>query len=129
MKAPEVMPAQPPKTPTKPGFRPKLRFRKSADGSIHLFNSIIKPNQVISCYPEDIPEQYKSVLVCIDSVEMQEWAKKENDLAVERENLYGIVERDGKGWYDVVNKETEKTLNEKRLRKADAEKLCDSLNS
>ena len=124
----KILSAQQPKTPTRPGFRPKLRYQKLGSGSIPLFNSLIKPNQVISAYPEDIPVGYKDVLVCIDNVEMQEWAKKENEKALEKESLYELVEKTH-GWWDVVNSETKKTINEKSLRKVDAETLMDSLNT
>ena len=120
--------AQQPKTPTRLGFRPKLRYQKLGAGSIPLFNSLIKPNQVISAYPEDIPARYKDILVCIDSTEMQEWAKKESEKALEKEFLYELVEKTH-GWWEVVNRETKKAINEKSLRKADAETLRDSLNT
>jgi hypothetical protein len=125
----DVMPAQNPHVPTRPGFRPKLRYQKQGLGSLYLFDSIIKPYQTISCYPEDIPAQYKDVLVCIDTPEMQTWATKESGDIAMKEVLYETQERETKGWYDVVNTDSGKAINEKRLRKADAETLRDSLNS
>lgn len=125
----DTMPAQNPHVPTRPGFRPKLRYQKQGLGSLHLFDAIIKPNQIISCYPEDIPEQYKAVLLCIDTPEMQIWATKESGDALMKEVLYEIQEKETKGWYDVVNMDSGKAINEKQLSKVDAETLRDSLNT
>jgi hypothetical protein len=124
----KIMAAQYPVTPSRPGFRPKLRYQKMGLGSLHLFDSIIKPNQIIFAYPEDIPIQYKDVLVCIDSPEMQDWAEREADVDLVTEALYKKVERETKGWYDVINISSEKAINEKGLRDVDAEALLISLN-
>ncbi len=128
MKPIRRMPPVPVKTPIRPGFRPKLRYMKEGKGSLYLFDAIIKPGQVISVYPEDIPEKYKSAFTCLESPELQEWAKKENEETAVKEVLYDVVDNETKGWYDVINVETSKPINEKKLRKADAERLCSSLN-
>lgn len=129
MKQLETMDAQNPVAPIKPGFRPKLRYQKQGKGSFELFNALIKPGQIISLYPEDVPVEYKDVLLCIDSPEMQEWAKQENEAALTKENVYALKENETAGWWDVVNVETEKSINEKRLRKQDAETLLATLNA
>jgi len=124
----EKIPAQNPITPTKAiGFRPKLRYEKQGKGSLHIWDSIVKPWQVVLCYPEDIPVEYKDCFKCLDDEDLQEAAKKENERFTEIECLYNLVETT-RGWYDVVNSSTGKAINEKKLRLVDAQELKESLN-
>ena len=131
MKKPVIpMPAQNPVSPTKTlGFRPKLRYKKVTGGSLHFLNAIIKPNQTILVFPEDIPAQYLKDFICLDSPELQDAAKIENERFIGKEVLYTVKKTKIKGKYDVLNSFTGKPINEKKLEKAEAEKLRDSLNT
>lgn len=111
------------------GIRPKLRYKKITRGSIELFGRLIKPGQIIWAYPEEISEAYSKDFTILDSKDIQELAKSENKDIFIDERVYEIAEKETHGWYDVVNSSTKKPINEKSLRKVDAELLRDSLNA
>lgn len=125
-----TLPAHQPNTPDHPGFRPKLRYRKEGKGSLYLWDAIIKPGQVIFVHPEDIPEKHVKDFVCLDPPQMQEWAKAENEVFASSESLYQVKETETpEDGFVVVNSQTGKKLNEKKLKKEEAEKLRDTLNT
>ena len=116
-------------SPHRPGFRPKLRYRKCTKGSLHLWNALIKPGQVVLVYPEDIPAENTKDFECLESPEMQEWASEANEEYDVPEELFQVEEKDTHGRFDVVNSITGKAINTKSLRKSEAEELRDSLNT
>lgn len=122
----------PPKHPTvinvSLGYRPKLHYIKLGDDCLEIWDALIKPGQEVFVYPEDIPEEYKGYFECLDSLELQETAKLENEKYATKEVIYGIEEVK-EGGYNIINIATKKPLNEKLLTKKEAEKLRDSVNT
>jgi hypothetical protein len=108
--------------------RLKLRYRKIG-GSLTLLGKRYKVNDIIEVYPEQIPQAFMDTLVCLNSPEEQKRAIAESKgLSYFREFMYVVVPSILAGWYNVINTETKKQINEKQLSKADAERLCISLN-
>jgi len=105
------------------------RWKKIGGGSLRLGNRIIKPGQIFTAAPEDIPETFRDVIIPVDMVEMNTSPepkrvvnkytivpiKSEDELESGDEILYNII--DGKG----------KVINEKALDEKTAKKLLKSI--
>jgi hypothetical protein len=82
---------------------------------------IIKPNQIFLAFPEEIPNGFRDIIKPLEEL------PEDCDSKIISITKYGIKRR-GAGWFDVVNVETDKPMNEKGLRKEDAEKLLAKLS-
>ena len=97
----------------------KVKWKKLGGGSFRMANGrIIKSNQIFDAKQEDIPVAFRDVVVPV------------NPLPADRplevvQGAYSIKSK-GPGWYDVVDS-LGKVINEKSLRREDAEKLLESL--
>jgi len=120
-----------------------FQFKKIGGGSLRLNGKIIKPNEVFTAKKEEIPASLRNVIVPlgttwsnIDSDGFQgvnevkkfpEEEKKEIEQAVPK---YLVVPRgNSNSWFDVVNAQTGKPINEKALRKDVAEQLKHDLET
>jgi hypothetical protein len=104
-------------------------WRKTGRKSMRLSGKIIKPGQRFRAYPSEIPEAFRDLVECLDKEEV---ARIEKEVVLQEtkvEELYEIRPAKGVGWFDVVNIVSEKPINTKSLRKADAEELLQSLNT
>lgn len=100
----------------------KQRFRKIGGGSFRLARGkIIKPNEVFSAYPSEIPEAFRDVIVPVDG-EIRESTPVE-DVG----EKYHLVHK-GRGWYDIVNTASGKAINDHGLREAEAKEKLESLS-
>ena len=98
----------------------RVRWRKVGRGSFRLANRrIIKPNQTFFADPEEIPEAFRDVVVALGPL------PKEPE--IEPVNPGYVVDRRVGGWYDVRDK-FGKRVNEKALKRKDAEALVESLS-
>lgn len=128
-----------------------IRYRKIGGGSLRWKGKIIKPNEVFSALPDEIPEAFRRHLVAIDPepeeapfapVQKLMIRKKEPsgqdygngedspDSAPDEETVPDgdyLIQPKGVGWFEIVNTASGKVINEKSLRKADAEKLLQEL--
>lgn len=101
----------------------RIRWRKIGGGTFRMGKGrIIKPNQVFRARPSEIPEGFRDVVVPIDDV-----GTEEPEVVTPQSPAYEIRQR-SVGWYDVINVSTGKVINERALRKSDAEALLASLN-
>ncbi len=105
----------------------QVKFRKEGKGTFRtLQGRIIKPGQVFFAYPQDIPEAFR------DSVKPVDETKREvfEETGVIEDHSFPKFElkETSKGWFDVVNSEG-KALNEKKLRKEEAEILVKALEA
>ena len=105
----------------------KVRWKKLGGGSFHMTDSngkqrIIKPGQTFSAYPHEIPQAFRDVVVALES--LPEHKPPPPIKAVD--SVYKLKSRGSGGWYDVVNPNG-KVLNEKALKKEDADKLIEDL--
>lgn len=106
------------------------RFRKIGGGSLTFpINGrmrIIKPGEVFSATLEEIPENFRDVIVPLGGVKYKDLDNRMDSIDVRKlkYTLRGL----GGGWFDVVDVRG-KTVNEKALRKTKAEKLIEDLTA
>lgn len=97
-----------------------IRWKKLGGGSLRLDNHIIKPGQIFTARKDEIPEKFLNSLQALAPIPESEMDKNEPV-----PSKYTLKER-GNNWYDVVNADG-KPLNEKALRKDQADELLKSL--
>jgi len=104
----------------------KIKWKKAQkSGSFRMGNGrIIKSGQVFLASLDEIPEGFRDVIFPVDAAAFTKAQDvQEKGPAVE---LDYFVKHIASGWYDVVDS-NDKVQNEKKLRKADAEELLNSL--
>lgn len=84
---------------------------------------IIKPGQVFTARLDEIPAAFRDVIKPVDADDVKTITEEKTVPAPELE--YSVRHK-GSAWYDVVNKDG-KVLNDKSLRKEQAEELVESL--
>lgn len=111
----------------------EIRWRKTGGGFLYLRIGgrvrMIKPNQLFDAKEEEIPENFRDVIIPADSAVKEKLDKKRTDAPKPKTPVakltYEIVTRAG-GYYNVVDQDGKKQ-NEKALRKEKAELLLKSL--
>jgi len=122
-----------------------IKWKKIGGGTFRMKDGrIIKPNQVFEAYESDIPQAFRKFVVPLDPLpkeevkvednfeikpaegKKEEDMEKELDIKEDEELEVEMVHRGG-GWYDVINKKSGKKINEKPLKKTDAEILLETL--
>jgi len=120
-----------------------FQFKKIGGGSLRLNGKIIKPNEVFTAKKEEIPASLRNVIIPLGTTwsnldgdgfqgvnevkKLPEEEKKEIEQAVPK---YLVVPRgNSNSWFDVVNAQTGKPINEKALRKDVAEQLKHDLET
>ncbi|MEE9356511.1 MAG: hypothetical protein V3U75_13050 [Methylococcaceae bacterium] len=100
----------------------KIQWRKIGGGSMRLAGGqIIKTNQVFWATIDEIPKIARDRFVVPVSGELPK------PPPLNSATKYKLEEK-GAGWWNVINIETEKPINEKGLRKPDAEELLKELS-
>ena len=112
----------------------KIKYKKIGGGTFLLNGKIIKPNQEFTAYPGEVPEAFKDVCKVLGAVDEggaklppEEVEKLEEKQEPEKKLTYELV-KTSVGWYDVHDTDGNK-INEKALRKIDAEALVESLGT
>lgn len=113
--------------------RQKVKFKKVGGGSFTMGNRIIKPGQVFEAFAEDIPMQFRNVVVPFEAAG-QIWgteATVKNETPILTKDaikpVYTLQSRGINGlWWNIVDAQG-KVLNEKALKKEVAEKLIEDL--
>jgi hypothetical protein len=106
--------------------RKKVRFIKTGGGSFRMGpeykNRIIKPGQIFEAYPEDIPKAFRDVVKPVTPLPEPEEEKIPDSTTF-------VIKPKGKSktWFDVIDTSSEKPINEKALRKEEAEQLLSEL--
>ncbi len=104
----------------------KLQWRKIGGGSLRIFpNKIIKPNERFFAFPHEIPDAFRDTVICLDEQRLNEQEQKARKELEKPEQLFTLKHKGG-GRYDIVD-EDGKALNEKALKKAEAEELLKAL--
>lgn len=110
-----------------------MKWRKIGGGTFRLGSGkIIKSGQVFESSLEDIPQSFRDTVIALNpSVISEEKAEEEIfTLTSQPQTKYEIRKRSETGfsnWYDVVNVETGKLVNEKAMRKTKAEEILAEL--
>lgn len=110
-----------------------LTWKKIGGGSLRLKKRIIKPGEVFKAFPEEIPPGFRSMVIPIgkDAEILKEQEQTQESIPANipgNKQKYVVIESEKKGWFNVVDV-NKKVLNEKGLRKDDAESLVEALNS
>ena len=113
------------------------KYRKLGGGSLRLNiggkHRIIKPNEVFTAYPEEIPDAFLKSLQEVSGVQrttkkiIKEEVPNVKEEETSKESKYTAVYLQT-GWWNVVDSEG-KIVNESKLRKAKAEELIQQLNA
>ena len=99
-----------------------IMWKKVGGGSLRLNGKIIKPGQVFSATPEQIPVAFKDLIMPLEQVRL-----KDEPVIVPAKLVYELKPRGkSKSLFDVVDKNG-KVLNEKALTKEVAQNLIDDL--
>jgi len=104
----------------------KIRYKKIGGGSLRLniggVNKIIKPNEVFSALPSEIPPAFRDTIIALDPEQVVNLPKPKPAKAI-----YTITPRGkSKSLFDVVDG-LGKVINENPLPKATAEQLINDL--
>lgn len=112
----------------------KYRYEGSFFYSKKIQKKAIKNGDEFWAFPYDIPESFKDTIIPIDESHL---TAKSEDTSVEEDQLqkeakdvlvtYMIEQASGPGWFNVVDSNG-KQLNEKALRKTDAETMVKQLS-
>lgn len=106
----------------------KVWFIKQGGGSCRIKGRIIKPQEKIHVTPDWIPESFRTFFKPIGK-DVEKLNKQVKAPIPGNKALYEIIERKTKGLFNVVNKETAKSLNEKGLTEEEANSLKNALNT
>ncbi len=98
----------------------RIKWKKIGGGTFRMSSGkIIKPNQEFMATPEEIPSAFRDVIRPLDYV------PDLKEISATVPQTYEIVHR-SYGWYDIVNSYGKK-VNEKSLRKTEAETMVEQL--
>jgi len=101
-----------------------IQWIKKGGGTFRMTNPnrIIKPNQKFFATLAEIPLGFRDVIVPVSEKEKQELETGAIDVP-----LRFRIETEGNGWFDVINVSTDKAVNDKSLRAAEAKELLKDL--
>ena len=104
----------------------EIKWRKVGGGSLrYIRGHIIKPNEVFIAYENEIPLAFRGFVVPLEDLPKTEGDKVllEKRGGQAKYELHSV----GNGWWDIINVASGKAINEKQLRKNDAEKVLKEL--
>jgi hypothetical protein len=105
----------------------RLRWQKRPNsGSMWLGKRIIKPGEIFLAFRHQIPVAFMDSIICLEEEKLAEEKAADNGV-IEPRILFELHHRGG-GFYDVVNIETREPMNDKALRKEEADELLNALN-
>lgn len=97
-----------------------IRYKKIGGGSLRMGGKIIKPNQVFTARPMDIPKAFSDVIIPLDKL-----PEEEEPIEPVKEE-FTLEAREYGGYFDVINSAGVK-MNEKALRRQAALDLITEL--
>lgn len=101
-----------------------VTYRKEGGGSFVFNNRFIKPGQTFQARPGEIPKGFKDVVVPVKTEE--EVKAQKEAVEEEKEKTEYSLKHKGGGYYNIVDGD-EKVVNEKPLKKEEAEELLKTL--
>lgn len=107
----------------------KPRWKKVGGGSLRLGGKIIKPGQIFTALPSEIPTAFRDVVVALDGNVVWDEQKIKEVIPIKVTKPIFTMQPHGKSLFlfDVVDGQG-KVLNEKSLKKDVAEKLIEDLS-
>ena len=104
----------------------QIKFIQTGGGIFRLASGrIIKPKQSFKAFPDEIPEAFRDTVKPMDKDKAEVY--KETGIA-SVPDIEFTVKSEGGGWYNVISAEG-KVMNEKKLRKEDADELKEALEA
>lgn len=104
------------------GDEPTIRWKKLGRGSFRMPNRIIKPGEIFTAKPSDIPLSFRDVIIPVDDLPKEMLEVKVDG----KKPVFSVAKRDKGTWYDVIDDKGKK-INEKALTKEAAISLVESL--
>lgn len=109
---------------TKKDKEPGQALYRKGIGMMRLKDGrVVKNGDQFWAYPDDIPNAFRKGVTEIQPAEEKDVEKESTP--VEKKFK---PEMTSPGWYDVINTETDKAINENKLRKDEATEMANSLN-
>lgn len=98
----------------------RIRWKKVGGGTLYFNGKTIGYGNVFMAYPHEIPENFRDTIIPLDALP--------DDTVIVEKPAYEVKPKPGApGWYNVVDTETGKVLNEKSLRPKQAQELLEEL--
>jgi hypothetical protein len=104
---------------TEEPVRAPIRWKKVGGGSFLLNNRYIKPNQVFTAYPEEIPKQFRDVVIPLDK------EVAEDSLAKAKPSTNYTLQETPDGW-NIIDSQG-KQLNENSMSEEAANRILKTL--
>lgn len=103
---------------------PGMRKYKKIGGGVHTLKdgSLISKGEEFYAHPETIPTAFADIIIAVGEVIPKEEKEALKDV------LSYTLKSAGTGWFDIISSETGKPVNDKRLRKKEAEEVLRGLN-
>lgn len=107
----------------------KIRFRKLGGGSLRMPGRIIKPNQVFSAYPDEIPPGFRDVVKPVDKSEVfKPESEKEEIAQMESVEPNYYKQHKGAGVYDIYREGDDKLMSSGVKGKQATDRILEQLN-
>ena len=100
-----------------------IRWKKIGGGGFYFRNHIIKPGQIFTARPEDIPKAFRDTVIPLDEIV----EVPEVPVVVTKTTYTKQPRGKSKLWFDVID-DKGKVLNEKALKEDVADQLINDLN-
>ena len=97
-----------------------LRWKKTGGGSFHFNNTIIKPGQIFTAHPDEIPEAFRDIIIPMEAI------PEDIEIPEVAEMVFTIQEIEDSTKVNIIDS-NEKVINEKPLTKTAAKKLIKEL--
>ena len=100
----------------------KVRWRKDGGGTFRLARGkIVKPKEIFLAHPDEIPKGFRDTVIALEDLPEDKSPKPASPGP-----RFELLSKNG-GWYDVINTESEKPVNDKSLRASEAKELIEEL--
>lgn len=109
------------KTPTREDG--KIRWRKDGGGTFRLARGkIVKPNEIFLAHPDEIPKGFRDTVIALEDL-----TEEAPPMPTSNKPRFELRSKSG-GWYDAINTESGKPVNDKSLRASEAKELIEELS-
>ena len=99
-----------------------IKWKKTGGGSFRMVNRIIKPGQIFSARPDEIPMAFRDIIIPLEDIPTE---KVEQDASNKKEK-FTIVKISNSKFVNIVDA-SKKVINENKLTPEEAEVLIEEL--
>lgn len=116
-------------------MKEKMKWKKIGGGSLRMNGRLIKRGEIFIAAKEDIPRNFWSRVIVVGHCDTEEVEPQTERVQPAYEIRQSIPEEEPEfeivkkpfGWCDIINTQTGKTINEKKLRMEEAEEMLGAL--